>query len=394
MVNGPLETAKPKIRQNGSAAIRAVLDRRRPDRLVYAPNYWQWFSHHRDHGTLPTEISHCQTQLQMLQHLGLDVFSRNVYCDQKRCWFGGLADCQYLGVDVQQTETAIGNELLIDRVFHTDAGVLTERQRHIFDQSTLVQDKFTVNDYASELDAYGQLVHSRRWRFLLQRYEQQQQQVGNGGIVVAGELFSPLKMLHLDLGPDNTTFLLVDHPKRAADLMAAHELAQLDLVRQMAEQGVPAMLAMDNLDSMFHSPRYVDQYSANFYEQASRICHDLGSTFFIHACGQQRANLKFIASLGVDGLEGVASAPLGDVELEEAFAATGDRFILTGGISAAELDRLLSRDAVRVFVQQLFDRLRPFAHRFLFASACNTAFTTRWDQLIWFRDAWREFEEL
>ncbi len=394
MVDSLSEATEPTIRQNGSEAIRAVLARRRPDRFVYAPNYWQWFSHHRNHGTLPDEILHCQTQLQLLQHLGLDVFSRNIYCDQKRCWFGGLVECQFTGVEVQQTETSVGDDLFIDRVYHTDAGVLTERQRHVFDQSTLVQDKFTVDDYASELDAYEQLVRGRRWSFLPERYEQQQQQVGDDGIVVAGELFSPLKMLHFELGPEDTTFLLVDHPERAADLMAAHEQAQLDLVRQMADHGVPAMMAMDNLDSTFHSPQYVERYSAKFYEQASRICHDRGSTFFIHACGQQGANLRFIASLGVDGLEGVASPPLGDVELDEAFAATGDRFILTGGISAAEVDRLQSRDEVRVYVKQLFDRLRPFAHRFLFASACNTAFTTRWEQLIWFRDAWREFEDV
>ena len=161
----------------------------------------------------------------------------------------------------------------------------------------------------------------------------------------------------------------------------------------MAKYGVPAMMAMDNLDTMFHSPRYVEQYSASFYEQASQICHQHGSLFFIHACGRQRANLKLIASLGVDGLEGVASPPLGDVELDEAFGQTGDRFILTGGISAADLDRLQSREAVRAYVQQLFDRLRPHAHRFVFASACNTAITTRWEQLVWLRDAWREFEK-
>jgi uroporphyrinogen-III decarboxylase len=283
---------------------------------------------------------------------------------------------------------------VIDRVYFTSTGVLTERQRYVQEHSTLVQEKFVVVDYGRELDAYEDLVRGRRWQFLAERYEQHQQAVGERGMVVAGELFGPLKMLHFDLGPENTTFLLSDHPDRAADLMAAHEKTQLDLVQQMATYGVPAMMAMDNLDTMFHSPQYVEQYSAPFYEQASRICHEHGSTFFIHACGQQRANLKLIASLGVDGLEGVASPPLGDVELDEAFAATGDRFVLTGGISAAETERLQSRQAVRTYVKQLTDRLRPFAHRFVLASACNTAITTRWEQLVWFRDAWREFGDL
>ena len=37
------------------------------------------------------------------------------------------------------------------------------------------------------------------------------------------------------------------------------------------------MMAMDNLDTAFHTPRYVEEFSASFYEQASRICHEHGA---------------------------------------------------------------------------------------------------------------------
>ncbi len=386
-----MNEADSSRQQNSMQAIQAVLARERPDRIVYAPNYWQWLAHHRQHGTLPQEIPHCETQLQLLQHLEVDVFSRNVYCDQRRCWFGGLTEIEWEDIKFEQTEESIGHDLVINRTFRTVAGLLSERQRYTHDQSTLVQEKFAVDDYSRQLDAYEHLVRGRRWRFLANRYDQQCACVGDGGVVVAGELFSPLKMLHLDMGPEATTYLLMDHPERAAELLAIHERAQLDLVRQMAESGVPAMMAMDNIDSAFHPPKYIEQYSASFYEQASQICHEHGSTFFIHACGQQQANLRLIASLGVDGIEGVASPPLGDVQLDEALAMTGDRLIITGGISAAETDRLQSRQEVFAYVRQLFNRLRPNSHRFMFAASCNTAITARWEQLVWFRDAWREY---
>jgi hypothetical protein len=73
---------------------------------------------------------------------------------------------------------------------------------------------------------------------------------------------------------------------------------------------------------------------ASYYEKASCIAHEHGSTFFIHACGRQRVNLKLMDSLGVDGLEGVAFPPLGDVQLDEVMQLTSDRFLITGGISA------------------------------------------------------------
>jgi uroporphyrinogen-III decarboxylase len=174
------------------------------------------------------------------------------------------------------------------------------------------------------------------------------------------------------------------------EILDLHETAQLDLVRQLATAGVPAIMAMDNLDAVFHTPAYVDQFSASFYENASRICHAHGSAFFIHACGRQKANLQRIDSLGVDGLEGVAFPPLGDVELDEVLRMTSDRFIITGGISAMETRNLKTRAEVFKYVEGLFARLQPYAHRFMLSASCNTAIDARWETLRDFCDAWRE----
>ena len=129
----------------------------------------------------------------------------------------------------------------------------------------------------------------------------------------------------------------------------------------------------------------------SFYEKASRICHEHGSLFFIHACGRQRANLELMVSLGVDGLEGVAFPPLGDVELDEAMRLTGDRFIITGGISAQEFERLKTREEVFRYVRQLFERMRPYAHRFVLSASCNTPYSAPWETIRHLRDAWLEY---
>lgn len=374
--------------------VRAVLQRKRPARFVYAPNYWQWLAHQQNHGRLPPEIARCQTQLELIRHWGLDVFSRNLYCDQQRAWFGGLADEVLDDGDCLVDERMDGRDRVISKTYHTSRGTLTERLRYLFSESTLVQEKFLLDDPPNQIAAFEALVAGRRWQFAPERHRKEQNAVGAEGVVVAGELFSPLKLLHLAAGPVNTTFLLHDHADRLRSILTAHEHAQLDLVRQMAEAGVPALMAMDNLDTVFHTPRYVEQFSARFYEQASRLCHEHHSAFFIHACGQQKANLALIDSLGVDGLEGVAFPPLGDVTLEEAMTATSDRFIVTGGISAMETRNLKTHDEVFDYVRRLFETMRPWAHRFILSASCNTAIDARWETLIHFRDAWREFGAL
>ena len=378
-----------KANTSGRAVIAAILERRRPERIAYGPNYWQWFGHQSDLGLLPPEIAHCQTQLELIEWLGLDVFSRNVYSDQKDYWFGGLCETLWDGVRYEEKRHCEGADRVMERFYHTRQGTLSERLRFIHNDTTLVQEKFAIDDYENQLGALEELLKGRRWKFIPERYDEIKARVGERGIVMAGELWSPLKAFHFLVGAANTTFLLAYHPERAAELVALHEAAMLDLVRQMAEAGVPAMMSMDNLDTMFHPPAFVEQYCGSFYEKASRICHEHGSAFFIHACGRQRLNLPLIASLGVDGLEGVAFPPLGDVELDEAMRLSGDKMILTGGITAKEFERLNTRQEVFEYVKGLCERMRPYAHRFVLSASCNTPINAPWRTILDFRDAWR-----
>ncbi len=371
-------------------SLRAVLRRERPDRIPYAPNYWQWFAHAQRNG-LPPEVHHCPTQLDLLRRMRLDVFSRNVYCDQETTWFGGLTDAVYEGVECDETETRVGPDRVFERRYRTPKGDLSERLRYVTGQSTLVQEKFLVEDVEREIDAFEELVHRRRWAFREERFRAIEEQTGEDGFVIAGELYSPLKLLHFAMNPARTTYFLADNPERAAAVMAAHEIAMLDLARQIAAAGVPAMMSMDNLDTLFHPPRVVERCSASFYEKAAAIGHERGCSFFIHACGKQKANLRLIGSLGVDGLEGVAFPTLGDVELDEAMRLSGDRLIVTGGVSAMEFDRFTTRSEVFAYVEDLFERMRPYAHRFIFSSSCNTPHTAPWETMVHFRDAWLEF---
>ena len=71
-----------------------------------------------------------------------------------------------------------------------------------------------------------------------------------------------------------------------------------------------------------------------------------------------------------------------------------DRFIITGGISAFETGDLKTREEVFHYVKNLFERIKPFANRFIFSASCNTAINTSWETLKQFRDAWLEYRDL
>jgi uroporphyrinogen-III decarboxylase len=201
-------------------------------------------------------------------------------------------------------------------------------------------------------------------------------------------------MLHLVMGPVNAVYFLMERPDEAQVLMKLHEEAQLDCLKETVNSGVKVVMAMDNLDTMFHPPDYVEKYSASFYSRASEICHTASAKFFIHACGQQKDNLRLISSYGVDGLEGVASPPLGDVLPEEVMEYTQDHFIMTGGISAFETRDLKTRKDVFRYVEKLFGTMVKYRNRFIFSSSCNTAINTRWETIKDFRDAWLNYRDM
>ncbi len=273
------------------------------------------------------------------------------------------------------------------------AGELTEQLRYVFSESTIVQKKFLITDYTQQQVLLEKFVASRKWNFNQTKYQTIEHEVGNKGIVVVGDFFSPLKMLHLVMNPINTVYFLMEEAEFAKNLLDLHEKAQLNLVKQCVSNGVKAIMAMDNLDTMFHPPSYVAEYSASFYQKASAICHAHGAKFFIHACGNQKENLPLIASYGVDGLEGVAFPPFGNVELDEAMQLTPSNFIITGGISAIETRDLKSKEEVFTYVKNLFERMKPYKNRFMFSASCNTPIDTKWETIKHLRDAWLEYKD-
>lgn len=375
-------------------SVLRILRREDPGSFLFAPNLWQWNTHRLNHRRTLPGIAPESTQLELIRHLECQVFSRNVYSDPYDNWFGGMTTIVWEGVEYSETRTADGADTVICRSYRMRGGELTERLRYVHAESTLVQEEFLIKDFKTDYELYQRLIQGKQYRFLDFAFRRESSLIGDAGILVAGEVFSPLKLLHLHLGAVDTTYALLDYPDECRTVMETHASAMLAYIEEAVRAGVAAVMSMDNLDTMFHPPTYVEAYSADFYAKAADICHAHGATFFIHACGQQRANLKILADLGIDGLEGVAYPPLGDVELDEAMEITGENFIITGGISAMETRDLRKREEVFSYVRDLFSRMKPYRHRFMLSASCNTAIDTTWETILNFRDAWLEYRDL
>ncbi|UCF36107.1 MAG: hypothetical protein JSU96_14970 [Acidobacteriota bacterium] len=365
--------------------ILTVLRGEEPDHVPFAPNLWQWFEYQKIHGKLPAELRDCESHRDAMRVLGVDIFSRNLVTDIRTRWFGGHARPVYQNVHVEErTESD-----RIQRTYQTPEGEISEVLQFQEEGSTLVQLEYLFKQFEQEYPAWYELFDDLEFSFDWDSYNRLSGSVGEDGVVMAGETTSPLKQLHICARADQTTFLLVDHEPQMIDLMDLYAEKALQLIEQMAQGGVPVIISMDNLDSTFYPPPYFERYCEGFFTRASEICHRHGALFFSHACGQQRSILPHVIQCGIDGLEGIAFPPLGDVDLWEAKNA-GESFIVMGGLSAAQLEGEVTRSEAERYVRGLFERMRPF-DRFIFSMSCNTSIQTRWDTLRYYRDAWWKY---
>ena len=104
------------------------------------------------------------------------------------------------------------------------------------------------------------------------------------------------------------------------------------LTAQIAGLPGDVMLAPDNLDGQYISPRVFRDQMAESYRRTAEAAHAQGKRLVVHAGGPVRRLLPLLAAAGVDVVEGVAPPPQSDATLAEARAAAGPDLILWGGI--------------------------------------------------------------
>ena len=370
---------------NSRERILSVLQGEIPDRVPFSPNIWQWYEYQKLHGLLPAELESCRNQLDVQKLMGVDIFSRNLLTDIRTDWFGGHAKVTYRDVEVKERKVGDIREV----TYLTPAGALTESFEFQAEGCTMVQRDYLFKDFETEFPAWKALFLDRDFAFDKASFEDLSASVGDDGLVIAGEITCPLKQLHILARSDTAAFLLYDHEPEMMELMEIYADKALRLIEEMVTSGVKAVMTMDNLDSTFYPPPHFERYCSAFYSRATEICHRHGAFFFSHACGQQKNILPLVTGCGINGLEGIAFPPLGDVELWEAKQA-GDQFIVDGGLSAVQLEGEISTEQAEAYISDLFRKMRPL-DRFILSMSCNTSIKTSWDTLRRYRDAWLKF---
>jgi hypothetical protein len=140
-------------------------------------------------------------------------------------------------------------------------------------------------------------------------------------------------VLHTLLGWGDGLMLLMGEGRgQIQEMLAVLDERLAGLAEQVARLPGDLLLAPDNLDGQYVSPRAFREFLAGSYRHTADTGHACGKPLVVHVGGPARRILPLLAQAGVDGVEGIAGAPQGDATLAEARAATGPAFTLWGGI--------------------------------------------------------------
>ncbi len=386
----------------GRERLLAAFRGEMPDRVPFSPNLYHWFYFHLAKGTLPEELAHARHPFEALRFLGADILARwDTQPATREVYSGGCYSVEYAGASEFDVPviTAFNkypprkNE--IRQRFVTPYGVLIRTW-------TLTEE--TGADFVSahwwkdwtEYNAVRFMLESKHYVFDAAEFHRWVERVGEDGIVMVHLTQSPLKTFHWLAGPENASLFLADHPAEMKCLARLHEQKALALLESIVDlAGAEVFISLDNLDSLFYSPSLYREYCHPFFAQAAEIIHGRSKIFLVHACGRNRALLPLAGLSGIDCLEGLTPPPLGDVELAQARQLAGnENFTVNGGMDAARLQIGPGAETrLHDYTRQLFERMGDKRH-FILACSCATPVTAPWQNLVYFRDAAREYGQL
>ena len=140
-------------------------------------------------------------------------------------------------------------------------------------------------------------------------------------------------LLNYWMGIENLTYAIQDGRDTVREMVDAVNANTLELVNLLARSPAEIILMGDNISSDVQPPRFFNEWSRPFYEEAMRRLHAAGKHVAVHIDGKLRGALAMVRDTGADCADAVTPAPMGDLSPAECRDEAGPDFILSGGPS-------------------------------------------------------------
>ena len=246
-----------------------------------------------------------------------------------------------------------------DTVRHTwvtPEGTLSGRFRRAGHGTSLAPIAYPVKSIA-DVPAMVCWYEGAHYRPSYDGYFQSDREFGEDGLPVVTTERTPLAEFVVGwAGVSNFTYMTADAPVELERAFDRLRQAQLPMWGILATGPGLAVEIGDNLSAAVQAS-FFRRYSFGYYQHVAGLMHSAGKKLGVHIDGTLRGLLEQLPRAGLDFVESVTPAPVGDMTCEEARRAVGPDCILIGGVPGAmfapPFDWPLMRDhvheAVRAF---------------------------------------------
>ncbi len=329
--------------------VLAVLRGEPSDVMPWIADLTYWHSAHQQLGDIPERWQNGDGFHHLHEDLGVGVLCDYAVTGLRQLNRGAVRFNQHESNDCTTTSliTPVGS--LTSRHKFLQASQCSACVEHFVkdvEDLRIVRYVAEQRDYEPDFEA---LVQSRdSWR-------------GLGPIIVCPPR-SPLSALYTEwAGVERTCYLLADHRCEVEETMGALAEAQTGALAILEQSPAEIIEFPDNL-SAANQGSFFDKYLLPHYRPIVERLHAAGKFVGAHLDGALRGLLNRMPETGMDFIESITPAPVGDVPLSELRSLVPDKFVLVGGVPGASFAPPWDWPQLCAFVRELLQHHRgtPF----------------------------------
>jgi hypothetical protein len=309
--------------------VLAILSGRKPDKVPWFGDLDYWATALIGRGQRPKDFKASDAYIEWHHELGVGFYLQ------------GYFPFKIIIENCKVKEWTEGN--FRRRTIETPYGTLRETWTWLTESFAEAPTEHLVKSTA-DLRAYRYLFENTRYEPDYAFAELRQRQVGETGVVLCYLPKSPLmQMIALDAGVTAVSEIYAEAPEEFAETIEAVRRSH-DIAAQLAVDS-PAEILMipENLSSECVGKTFYDLFMRDYEETWATRIRVAGRFSCIHLDGTMRGLLREVCARGLTFIEALTPAPVGDLEIEEWAAWSGNsQTVLWGGIPGVFFTALVS----------------------------------------------------
>lgn len=328
--------------------ILAIFDGQTPDVMPWFADLTYWYNAQSHAGILPDKYRG-DGVIQLYKDLGcgahehvLNLPAKITYDDQVKITTQEELDVQ--GVPKARITT-----------WQTPIGTLRQVEHWVPRAYTWAYREYPVKSPA-ELPILRYILDSQE---VMPSYETQIRQIeawGDWGVASSIPPRSPLACLFVVwMGVVNTVYAMADAIDEVEKTLATLSRSQDEIYEIIEQSPAPLVYFGENISSEVVGVTNFEKYYAPYYHKRVPGLHEHGKRIFVHVDGTLRGVLPLMGETGIDCVQSVVPAPIGDVAVEDLRKLAGPDVILWGGLPGALFSPTYPEDLLRDMVMECID---------------------------------------